>query len=467
MRGATPTIAKSRTSSTRGDLARSGPAAHASAAIEPPTARATSAALSEKVSKPAACASLKPLSSSPNAVFSQLAIDGAHGHALGAESRAERLAREVRTAAAIPSGLQPYPRCHTEDSAPRDDVHTRRAGCMPSRLSALRLSWQQLISLPSLPAGATPPVGALGISPVQSETSDTTPRAASAPQVRPPVCVDLRPQRCPTIPGSTMLPGSQHPGSLHPRPWSSLDAPQSSLLVRPGEVASERATLARQTLAALELYLDLPMAQHKAGAGGSAEGGAAAQHKGSRTDLKGSRGELLSCRGVTELFESEAEALRRRLLSGDHPGAHPAARQQHAAAVAAATSFATAAAASAGFRSISIAEEHSAGYHPRSGWGGLTTAASASAPLLLHPTGGLRTAATAGMRRNAGAFGSDASLSSLTSWPEASAPPTREGSPLPVPAAGSSISSYEIGRRSEMEMEIGCVEGLLSLGVFR
>ena len=118
MRGATPTIAKSRTSSTRGDLARSGPAAHASAAIEPPTARATSAALSEKVSKPAACASLKPLSSSPNAVFSQLAIDGAHGHALGAESRAERLAREVRTAAAIPSGLQPYPRCHTEDCAP-------------------------------------------------------------------------------------------------------------------------------------------------------------------------------------------------------------------------------------------------------------------------------------------------------------------------------------------------------------
>ena len=99
MRGATPTIAKSRTSSTRGDLARSGPAAHASAAIEPPTARATSAALSEKVSKPAACASLKPLSSSPTAVFSQLAIDGAHGHALGAESRAERLARGAASAA--------------------------------------------------------------------------------------------------------------------------------------------------------------------------------------------------------------------------------------------------------------------------------------------------------------------------------------------------------------------------------
>ena len=132
MRGATPTIVKIRASSSRGDLSRSGP--HASAVSEPPAARATSAALTDMAPKPAACASLSPLSSSPNAVFSLLAIDGAHAHALSAESRAERLAREVRTAAAIPSGLQPP--SHTEDCAPRD-VQTRRADCMPARLSAL------------------------------------------------------------------------------------------------------------------------------------------------------------------------------------------------------------------------------------------------------------------------------------------------------------------------------------------
>jgi len=167
--------------------------------------------------------------------------------------------------------------------------------------------------------------------------------------------------------------------------------------------------------------------------------------------------------------------LRQRLLSGDAGDAstsllHPATRTHththththasgytHPAAAAAAASFASAAAATAGFSSI--ADDRSAGYHP--GWSGAASAASAAPPQPWQKSVGLRNAVAAGLslaglRRN----GSGASLSSLASWPEASAPPSRtpsrDGSPLPAgtgTTCGGSISDYEIG----------CVEGLLSL----
>ena len=61
----------------------------------------------------------------------------------------------------------------------------------------------------------------------------TTPRAASAPQARPPVCVDLRAHQRPVVlsRSGASLPRPQHPGTTHPRPWLPLDGnePQSSL----------------------------------------------------------------------------------------------------------------------------------------------------------------------------------------------------------------------------------------------
>ena len=156
MRKATPTIVKVRTGSSRGaDPPRAGPPASAASESLSPEARPASP-LTDMASKPAVRASLSLISSSPNAVFSRLATDGANGQALSAQSRAERLAWEVRTAAA--TGLQPclphgslLPACRKEACAPRRP-HAHPIIC-PLHAPPL----------PSLPSGASLPVGAMTV----------------------------------------------------------------------------------------------------------------------------------------------------------------------------------------------------------------------------------------------------------------------------------------------------------------
>ena len=155
MRGVTPTIVKVRTS--RGaDPSRTGPPAGAASESLSPKARPASP-LMDVVSKPVR-ASLSPISSSPNAVFSRLAGDGANGQALSAESRAERLAWEVRTAAA--TGLQP---CLPHGSLPHGSLRPARRHA-PRRLPAHPIICPLRVPpLHSLPSGASLPVGAMTV----------------------------------------------------------------------------------------------------------------------------------------------------------------------------------------------------------------------------------------------------------------------------------------------------------------
>ena len=152
MRGVTPTIVKVRTGSSRGaDPSRAGPPASAASESLSPKARPASP-LTDMASKPVR-ASLSPISSSPNAVFSRLATDGANGQALSAESRAERLAWEVRTAAA--TGLQPC--------LPHESLRPARRRA-PRRLPAHPIICPPRVpSLHSLSSGASLPVGAMTV----------------------------------------------------------------------------------------------------------------------------------------------------------------------------------------------------------------------------------------------------------------------------------------------------------------
>ena len=153
MRGVTPTIVKVRTGSSRGaDPSRAGPPASAASESLSPKARPASP-LTDMASKPPVRASLSPISSSPNAVFSRLATDVANGQALSAESRAERLAWEVRTAAA--TGLQPC--------LPHGSLRPARRRA-PRRLPAQPIICPLRVpSLHSLSSGASLPVGAMTV----------------------------------------------------------------------------------------------------------------------------------------------------------------------------------------------------------------------------------------------------------------------------------------------------------------
>ena len=153
MRGVTPTIVKVRTGSSRGaDPSRAGPPASAASESLSPKARPASP-LTDMASKPPVRASLSPISSSPNAVFSRLATDGANGQALSAESRAERLAWEVRTAAA--TGLQPC--------LPHESLRPARRRA-PRRLPAHPIICPLRVPpLHSLSSGASLPVGAMTV----------------------------------------------------------------------------------------------------------------------------------------------------------------------------------------------------------------------------------------------------------------------------------------------------------------
>ena len=153
MRGVTPTIVKVRTS--RGADPREPARRRAPPAVALP-GKTGIAAHGHGVE--AGVPSLSPISSSPNAVFSRLASDGANGQAISAESRAERLAWEVRTAAA--TGLQP---CLPHGSLPHGSLRPARRHA-PSRLPAQRIICPlRLPLLPSLPSGASLPVGAMTV----------------------------------------------------------------------------------------------------------------------------------------------------------------------------------------------------------------------------------------------------------------------------------------------------------------